>query len=127
LPTTVNSCDKYIGRHGELAGLVSRVVPSEQLVDEAVKTAQQIASFSKPIGSCQKQISVIHNGEINHKQHHLFFYFFYFNLPVSMGKDCVNRAFETTLAEGVNYERRIFHSTFATVRQTESQHFQVDK
>jgi enoyl-CoA hydratase len=33
---------------------------------------------------------------------------------VSMAKEAVNRAFETTLAEGVRFERRLFHSTFAT-------------
>ena len=34
-------------------------------------------------------------------------------------KDAVNRAYETTLAEGLNYERRLFHSLFATDDQTE--------
>lgn len=34
-------------------------------------------------------------------------------------KDAVNRAFETTLAEGLNYERRLFHSLFATEDQSE--------
>ena len=34
-------------------------------------------------------------------------------------KDAVNRAYETTLAEGVNYERRLFHSLFATEDQSE--------
>jgi len=66
----------------ERAGLVSRVVPAKELVENALKTAGQIASFSKPI--------------------------------VAMAKECVNTAFETTLAEGVHFERRLFHSTFAT-------------
>lgn len=40
--------------------------------------------------------------------------------PVAaMAKDAVNRAFETTLAEGVRFERRVFHSTFATEDQKE--------
>ena len=34
-------------------------------------------------------------------------------------KDAVNRAYETTLAEGVNYERRLFQSLFATEDQKE--------
>ncbi|MGV0849797.1 enoyl-CoA hydratase [Mycolicibacterium phlei] len=36
-----------------------------------------------------------------------------------MAKEAVNRAFETTLAEGLLYERRLFHSSFATEDQTE--------
>jgi enoyl-CoA hydratase/carnithine racemase len=32
-----------------------------------------------------------------------------------MAKECVNRAFETSLHEGLQYERRVFHTTFATV------------
>lgn len=36
-----------------------------------------------------------------------------------MTKDCVNRAFETTLAEGIRYERRTFYSMFATLDQKE--------
>ena len=71
----------------ERCGLVSRIVPAAQLVDEAVKTAQQIADLSRPI--------------------------------VMMAKECVNRAFETTLAEGVLFERRTFHATFATEDQKE--------
>lgn len=38
---------------------------------------------------------------------------------IMLAKECVNKAFETTLAEGVKYERRIFHSTFGTVDQKE--------
>jgi enoyl-CoA hydratase len=36
-----------------------------------------------------------------------------------MAKECVNRAFETTLAEGIRFERRVFHSLFATEDQKE--------
>ena len=40
--------------------------------------------------------------------------------PIAMlAKESVNRAFETTLAEGVRFERRLFHSTFATADQKE--------
>jgi enoyl-CoA hydratase len=40
--------------------------------------------------------------------------------PIAMMvKEAVNRAFETTLAEGVRFERRLFHSTFATEDQKE--------
>ncbi len=66
----------------ERAGLVSRVVPAAEVVDEAIKVAQRIADMSVPV--------------------------------VAMAKEAVNRAFETTLAEGVRFERRLFQSTFAT-------------
>jgi enoyl-CoA hydratase len=65
----------------ERSGLVSRVVPAAELVDEAIKTAAKIAGLSRPV--------------------------------VLMAKESVNRAYETTLAEGVLFERRVFHSTFA--------------
>jgi enoyl-CoA hydratase len=71
----------------ERAGLVSRIVPAADLVDEAVKVAGKIAALSRPI--------------------------------VMMAKEAVNRAYETTLAEGVRFERRLFHSTFATEDQKE--------
>ena len=38
---------------------------------------------------------------------------------VMMAKECVNRAFETGLADGVSYERRLFHSLFGTPDQIE--------
>ncbi|KAF0113282.1 MAG: enoyl-CoA hydratase [Rhodospirillaceae bacterium] len=69
------------------AGLVSRVVRTEEVVDEAVKAAETIAAMSLPIAM--------------------------------MVKECVNRAFEVSLAEGVRFERRMFHSTFATRDQKE--------
>jgi enoyl-CoA hydratase len=71
----------------ERAGLVSRIVPAEKLVEEALKTAAAIAALSLP--------------------------------SVMLAKECVNRAYETTLAEGVRFERRVFHSLFATEDQTE--------
>ena len=71
----------------ERSGLVSRIVPADQLIDEAVKTAETIASMSLPI--------------------------------VMMAKESVNRAYETSLSEGVRFERRLFHSMFATEDQTE--------
>jgi enoyl-CoA hydratase len=71
----------------ERAGLVSRIVPKDQLVEEAVKIAAQIAGLSRP--------------------------------AVLMAKEAVNRAYETSLAEGVRFERRLFHSTFALEDQKE--------
>jgi enoyl-CoA hydratase len=71
----------------ERSGLVSRVVPVADLVEEAVKIAERIAVMSRPV--------------------------------VMLVKESVNRAYETTLTEGIRFERRIFHSTFAIEDQKE--------
>ena len=71
----------------ERAGLVSRILPANELVDVAVATAEKIANLSQPI--------------------------------VMLAKESVNRAYETTLAEGIHFERRVFHSTFSTEDQKE--------
>lgn len=65
----------------ERSGLVTRIVPVEKLVEDALETAEKIAKLSMPV--------------------------------VMMAKESVNKAFETTLQEGVMFERRVFHSTFA--------------
>jgi enoyl-CoA hydratase len=50
------------------------------------------------------------------------------SLPVAMiAKESVNRAFETSLAEGVRFERRVFHSLFATADQKEGMAAFVEK
>ncbi|MGH6629506.1 MAG: enoyl-CoA hydratase-related protein, partial [Burkholderiales bacterium] len=50
------------------------------------------------------------------------------SLPiVMMAKESVNRAFETTLAEGVRFERRLFHSAFAAEDQKEGMAAFVEK
>eukprot|EP00003_Mantamonas_plastica_P024339 TRINITY_DN4515_c0_g2_i1.p1 TRINITY_DN4515_c0_g2~~TRINITY_DN4515_c0_g2_i1.p1 ORF type:complete len:189 (-),score=77.67 TRINITY_DN4515_c0_g2_i1:70-636(-) len=77
------------------AGLASRVVPADELMDEAIKTAKKIAEFSTPI--------------------------------VEFAKDCVNKSFEMTLNEGLEYERRTFLSTFATNDQKEGMNAFVNK
>ncbi|MBB4286023.1 enoyl-CoA hydratase [Roseospira goensis] len=79
----------------ERAGLVSRVVPVDDLKDEAIKTATKIADLSLPL--------------------------------VMMTKESVNRAYETTLTEGVRFERRLFHATFATADQKEGMAAFVEK
>lgn len=79
----------------ERSGLVSRVVPLEQLLDEAMKAAAKIASFSLP--------------------------------ATIMNKESVNRAYETTLAEGLRCERRVFHSMFAFEDQKEGMAAFVEK
>lgn len=79
---------RFMGaEEAESSGLVSRVVPAKQLLDEARSAAEKIAEKS---------------------------------LLASMAaKDAVNRAYETTLAEGINYERAVFYSLFATEDQSE--------
>jgi len=71
----------------ERAGLVARVVPLANLMEETLKAADAIAAMSLP--------------------------------TVMVAKECVNRAFETSLTEGVRFERRVFHSLFATEDQKE--------
>ena len=71
----------------ERSGLVSRVVPMGELIEEALKAAAKIAEFSLP--------------------------------AVMMAKEAVNRSYETTLAEGLRFERRLFHSMFALEDQKE--------
>ncbi|MFD6104295.1 enoyl-CoA hydratase [Nocardia salmonicida] len=79
----------------ERAGLVSRIVAADDLLDVTAEVAETIAAKS---------------------------------LPVAMiAKEAVNRSFETTLAEGIRFERRVFHSLFAIEDQTEGMNAFVDK
>lgn len=82
-------------QEAERCGLVSRVLPADDLVAEALKVAAGIAALSRP--------------------------------AVMLAKESVNRAFETTLAEGVRFERRVFHSLFATQDQKEGMQAFIDK
>jgi enoyl-CoA hydratase len=79
----------------ERAGLVSRVIPAADLLNEAIAAATTISEYSLP--------------------------------AVMMAKEAVNRAYETTLAEGVHFERRMFHSLFATEDQKEGMAAFVEK
>ncbi len=79
----------------ERAGLVSRVVPADKLLDEALSAATTIAGFSLP--------------------------------AVQMAKESINRAYEMPLAEGMLFERRLFHSLFATADQKEGMAAFVEK
>ncbi|OWF51819.1 enoyl-CoA hydratase, mitochondrial-like [Mizuhopecten yessoensis] len=79
----------------EKSGLVSKVLPADQLVNEAVKTAEKISSFSK--------------------------------ITVGMCKEAVNAAYELSLAEGLHFEKRIFHATFATNDRKEGMNAFVEK
>lgn len=71
----------------ERSGLVARIFPNETLLEETVKAAAKIASYSRP--------------------------------SVYAAKEAVNRAFETTLSEGLHYEQRVFYPLFATEDQKE--------
>ena len=79
----------------ERCGLVSRVVPLADLMDETMKAAEKIAALSHP--------------------------------ATMMCKEAVNRSYETTLAEGVRFERRLFHSMFAMEDQKEGMDAFIDK
>jgi enoyl-CoA hydratase len=79
----------------ERSGLVARVVPAADLLNEALKTAETIASMSLPIAM--------------------------------MTKETVNRADEMSLAEGIRFERRLFHAMFATADQKEGMTAFVEK
>jgi enoyl-CoA hydratase len=74
-------------QEAERAGLVSRIVSSDRLLEEALAVAEKIAGYSAPV--------------------------------VMMIKESINRAYETSLAEGVLFERRVFHSQFALEDQKE--------
>ena len=79
----------------ERAGLVSRVVPLDKLMDEALAAALMISGFGR--------------------------------MAVMAAKECVNRAYEGTLADGVMFERRMFHALFATADQKEGMDAFVNK
>jgi enoyl-CoA hydratase len=79
----------------ERAGLVARVVPADQLIDEAMKTAEAIASMAP--------------------------------LAAIATKEMVNAAFETGLAQGILFERRLFHGLFGSDDQKEGMAAFVDK
>jgi enoyl-CoA hydratase len=79
----------------ERAGLVSRIIPAADLIEEAVKTAATIAGMAP--------------------------------LAVKANKEMVNAAFETGLAQGVQFERRLFHGLFGTEDQKEGMAAFVEK
>jgi len=74
-------------QEAERAGLVSRVVAPEKLMDEAMAVAEKIAGYSLP--------------------------------AVMMLKESINRAYESTLSEGILFERRLFQSQFGLADQRE--------
>jgi enoyl-CoA hydratase len=79
----------------ERCGLVSRIVPAAELLDEALRVANMICELSRPM--------------------------------LMLTKEAVNRAYETTLSEGVRFERRLAHSVFAFADQREGAAAFVEK
>ena len=79
----------------ERSGLVAKVVPADQLIDEALKTAEAIAAMAP--------------------------------LAAIATKEMVNAAFEMSLAQGINFERRLFHGLFGTEDQKEGMAAFVEK
>jgi len=82
-------------QEAERAGLVSRIVASDKLMDEALAVAEKIANYSLPV--------------------------------VMMIKESINRAYETSLAEGTLFERRVFQSQFSLEDQKEGMAAFVEK
>jgi enoyl-CoA hydratase len=79
----------------ERAGLVARIVPAAELIEEALKTAAKIAAKSQ--------------------------------IATMAVKESVNRALETTLHEGLIFERRLFNALFATEDQAEGMAAFIEK
>jgi len=79
----------------ERCGLVSRIVPADDLMDAARDLARTIAGMPR--------------------------------VAAMMTKEAINAAFETPLAQGIRFERRLFHSLFATDDQKEGMKAYLDK
>ena len=79
----------------EKAGLISRIVPLDKLMEETLGAALMICDYSQ--------------------------------LAVMAAKESINRAFESGLADGVMFERRLFHALFATQDQKEGMDAFVNK
>jgi enoyl-CoA hydratase len=79
----------------ERSGLVAKIVPVANLLDEALKTAETIAGMAP--------------------------------LAAMATKEQVNAAYEMTLAQGINFERRLFHGLFGSEDQKEGMAAFVDK
>jgi enoyl-CoA hydratase len=71
----------------ERAGLVSRIVPLDKLMEEALGAALMISEYSQ--------------------------------IAVTAAKESVNRSYESSLSDGIMFERRLFHAMFATQDQKE--------
>ena len=79
----------------ERSGLVSRIAPTEDLLDTVMEVASAIAELSAP--------------------------------SVALAKEATNAALETTLQQGLLFERRLFHSLFSTHDQKEGMNAFIEK
>jgi enoyl-CoA hydratase len=82
-------------KEAQMYGLVSGIYPAEQLLEEATKLAEKIASHSK--------------------------------IVVQLAKEAVSSAFETTLAQGISHEKKLFYASFATRDRKEGMSAFVEK
>ncbi len=82
-------------QEAEKAGLISRIVPPESLLDTAMACAEKIAAYSLPVAM--------------------------------MIKESVNRAFESSLNEGLLFERRVFHASFGLEDRREGMNAFLEK
>lgn len=87
--------DQFTAQEAEKMGLVSKVFPTDKLVEEAIKLGEKIASHSP--------------------------------LMIQLCKEAVNVAFETSLQEGLRFEKRAFYGTFATDDRKEGMSAFVEK
>lgn len=87
--------DKFPAELAQKLGLVSKIFPVDQLVPEAIKTAEKIAAQSQ--------------------------------MATALAKESVNKAYEMSLAEGLHFERRAFHASFATEDRKEGMEAFVNK
>jgi len=87
--------DFFSAEEAVAMGLASRVVPNDQVLEEAVKVGEKIGAYSKPV--------------------------------VAIAKECVNQSQETSLKDGLLFERRAFHSCFALNDQKEGMGAFVEK
>lgn len=82
-------------QEAERCGLVARVIPAAQLLEETLAAAKAIASYSLPM--------------------------------LMMTKESVNRAWESSLQEGLQYERRTFHAAFSLADRKEGMRAFIEK
>jgi enoyl-CoA hydratase len=82
-------------QEAERCGLVARVIPAAQLMEETLTAAKAIANYSLPM--------------------------------LMMTKESINRAWESTLQEGLQYERRTFHAAFSLVDRKEGMRAFLEK
>jgi enoyl-CoA hydratase/carnithine racemase len=82
-------------KEAESHGLVSKVLPVDQVENYAIKTAEEISNYSP--------------------------------IAIELAKDAINKALETPLSSGLDYERRLFHASFGTEDKMEGMKAFIEK